>query len=281
MENNLRTFVSVKKLDAFYDKKQILQNLSFELKEGELVCLCGPNGCGKSTLLSVLADVHHGSLSFSKNSVFFNYANGKILSDTMDAIPIEKLTRRDISLFTSFLVQNESCVWNLTCEEFVRMGRFVHGDVESKIAEVLTEKYMTELGISFLAKRSVITLSGGEFQKCRIARSLVQQSPVLLLDEPIANLDFDAQFSFMQKIRDLCRKDGISAVVSIHDLNLASIFADKILLLGGRKDSCSQSIFGSVSDIFKVEILQQVYGTNLGLFVHPEYKAPQVFVKIK
>nr|MCR5699306.1 ABC transporter ATP-binding protein [Treponemataceae bacterium] len=64
-----RTLISVKNLDAFYSKNQILKNLSFDLKSGELVCLCGPNGCGKSTLLSVLANVQHGSLIFSKNAV--------------------------------------------------------------------------------------------------------------------------------------------------------------------------------------------------------------------
>lgn len=262
-------------LNAFYGKKKILSDISFELKSSDFVFLCGPNGCGKSTLLSSLAGIKNGSMNFSENSILFgNNA-------------IESLKRNEISSKASFMSQNESCIWDFSVEKFISLGRFIHNDEKSEYASKLVEKYMEEMGILDLRGESVRNISGGEFQKCRIARSLVQETSFLLLDEPVASLDMDAQVSLLKKLKELCHHDKKAIIVSIHDLNLASIFADKILLLKKcqTEKSCEPKkdertfIFGSVDEVFSVQNLQAAYGTEFTLFTHPVYGVKQVCVK--
>ncbi|MCR4790423.1 MAG: ABC transporter ATP-binding protein [Treponemataceae bacterium] len=268
-----KKLLSVKELNVSYGKKEIIKNLSFDMQEGCLICLCGPNGSGKSTLLSVLAGIKHSGLTFSKNSIFFPCGD--------DNLAIEKLKRKQLSEKVSCMVQNETCVWDFSVEEFVMLGRYVHGDENSRYAHQLVDSCMEECGVKNLAGRSINSLSGGEVQKARIARSLVQQSQIMLLDEPCANLDFDAQFSMLKKIRELCHQKAISAIVSIHDLNLASLFADKILLLPAReaKNECQSFYFGSVEEIFKSQILSRAFDADFEIFTHPEYKLPQIYIK--
>ena len=302
--------LSVKNLKISYGNKKIIENLSFDLAEGELICLCGPNGSGKSSLLSVLAGINFGDIKFSKNSVFYSQCRQEISDPRAEneqrATSLESLNRNELSRQVSFMVQNENCTWNFPVEEFIMMGRYVYGDEKSEHARSLVKKYMNELEISHLAEREITTFSGGEMQKARIARSLVQETPILLLDEPCSNLDFDAQFTLMKKIRSLCHSESLkpaenskntepfSVIVSIHDLNLASIFADKILLLNTNENANEKSanesktstnenkapfFFGTVGEIFRSEILSAAFNTNFGIFTHPEYKVPQVYVK--
>jgi iron complex transport system ATP-binding protein len=119
-------------------------------------------------------------------------------------------------------------------------------------------------------------MSYGEFQKVRIARTFIQESKLMLLDEPVANLDFNAAFLLLKLIKEIARQKKITVIASIHDLNLASVFADKIIMLS--KDVKQKSFSGTSAQIITEEIIRKVYNTNCKTFIHPEYQVPQVYV---
>lgn len=251
------SLLSVENLSTQYDEHKVLNNVSFKIEEGEFVCLCGPNGSGKSTLFKCLANI----LPFT----------GKILVDNQN---IAKMKRTEIAKKEALLTQNETSLWNFSVYDFVSMGRFTYGDEESVEAQKIIDDVLEKLELYELSRKNVNEISGGEFQKARLARTLVQKSRLLLLDEPVANLDFNYQFSLLSKLKNYCRENKVGALVSIHDLNLASVFADRVLLLGNEN-----AAIGSVDQIYQAEVLEKAFGTKFGLYQHPEYKAVQVYVK--
>lgn len=201
-------------------EKSLLQNVSFSIKEGEFVCLCGPNGSGKSTLLSLLAGLPQLTL---------HVRAGSIMPD------IRKLSRRESARFIAYLQQTESCAWDFPVLDYVVQGRYAYapGGNYSTQDYQLARDSLALLEISNFEERTVHTLSGGEFQKVRIARALTQHPKFLLLDEPSASLDFVYEPRLMQLLRDLAHKEQIGMLVSVHDVNLAASFADKMLMLCG------------------------------------------------
>ena len=209
-------------------EKSLLQNVSFSIKEGEFVCLCGPNGSGKSTLLSLLAGLPQPAL---------HVRAGSIKPD------IRKLPRRQTARFIAYLQQSESCAWDFPVLDYVVQGRYAYapGGNYSSADYQLARDSLALLEISNFEERTVHTLSGGEFQKVRIARALTQHPKFLLLDEPAASLDFVYEPRLMQLLRDLAHKEQIGMLVSVHDVNLAASFADKMIMLCGTSSRREQA----------------------------------------
>lgn len=289
--------LEIKNLSASWNGVKVLQNVSFALHSGEFVCLTGPNGGGKSTLLSLLAGIKDSGLTIDKADMYPSY-NG---------VPLQKygfhkkdnkakyLSRKEVAVHISYLTQNETSAWNYKVRDVVLMGRYAHTDISGKYTEhdfEVVDSVLKKLQISTLADRNVFELSGGEFQKVRIARSLAQEPDMLLLDEPVANLDFGYQAELLAFIRDLaheknsnqkenqsCKVPGI--LVSIHDLNTAARFADTLVLLPHIATTSNyQSIVkGTPQEILTCEILQKIYGVAFGTFIHPEYGCVQVFTR--
>lgn len=201
-------------------EKSLLQNVSFSIKEGEFVCLCGPNGSGKSTLLSLLAGLPQPTLHVRAGSI------------TPDS---RKLPRRQAACLIAYLQQTETCAWDFPVLDYVVQGRYAYapGGNYSSADYQLARDSLALLEISNFEECTVHTLSGGEFQKVRIARALTQAPRFLLLDEPAASLDFVYEPRLMQLLRDLAHKEQIGMLVSVHDVNLAASFADKMLMLCG------------------------------------------------
>ena len=201
-------------------EKSLLQNVSFSIKEGEFVCLCGPNGSGKSTLLSLLAGLPQPTL---------HVRAGSIMPDT------RKLPRRQAACLIAYLQQTETCAWDFPVLDYVVQGRYAYapGGNYSTQDYQLARDSLALLEISNFEERTVHTLSGGEFQKVQIARALTQHPKFLLLDEPAASLDFVYEPRLMQLLRDIAHKEQIGMLVSVHDVNLAASFADKMLMLCG------------------------------------------------
>ncbi len=245
----------IENLCAAYDRKIVFQNVSLELKKETLTALCGLNGSGKSTLLSLMSGIKNPALTIS-GQVLLN--GQKVLGRK------EKLNAKDIS----YLVQEETSVWNLTAKEIVEEGRFVHKkwfEDYSKSDERLVEKIMEELSILDLKDRPVSTLSGGEFQKVRIARSLAQETDYIFLDEPLSSVDISYTNKLMNLLKKLCR-DGKTVCISIHDINIASQYADQIALM--KKDR-SGIICGEPEKMMDENFLEQAYGTRFEIFLHP------------
>ena len=250
--------IEVKNLTAFYDEAQklIFDDISFTLTNDSLSALCGKNGSGKSTLLLLLAGIVPAGLKIS----------GDIL---VDGQSVFKMKRADAAQNISLLLQNETPVWNLTVRQFVETGLYSFGKQPRVVADGAVDEALSSLGILDFADKLIFNISGGEFQKCRLARCLIQKSPAMLFDEPAENLDMPFQMQFLNKVRELAGKKAI--LFSIHDINTAALFTENFLLLS--KGKLTQA---SRDEIFKPEILSEAFGADVKIFSHPLQGIPQV-----
>ena len=250
--------IEVKNLTAFYEKSEriIFENISFTLTNDSLSALCGKNGSGKSTLLLLMAGIVPAGLKVS----------GDIL---IDGRFVFKMKREEAAQNVSLLLQNETPVWNLTVRQFVETGLYAFGKQPRAIADGAVDGALSSLGILDFADKLIFNISGGEFQKCRLARCLIQKSPAMLFDEPAENLDMPFQMQFLNKIRELSENKTI--LFSIHDINTAALFSENFLLL-----SKGKIIQGTRDQIFKPEILSEAFGADVKIFQHPLQGIPQV-----
>ena len=245
-------------LSASYGNKLVLKNISVQINTGELTCLCGPNGCGKSTLLSVMAWAANDGLDIFKGPGAAETAAVHTNPNFIDALTLKKLPRKKTAQIVSFMQQSEYSTWNFSVKELVLQGRFCHtkNGFYTVADEQLADAALAELGISNLADRPVHSLSGGEFQKARIARALCQQSDFILLDEPAANLDFVYEPWLMKKLATLAHEKNLGILVSIHDVNMAAVHADNLILL----PLLGTPVCGKIKDVLTKENLKLTYG---------------------
>lgn len=205
--------IEIKNLNFSYNDKQILKNINFSLEKPEFLCLLGPNGSGKTTLLKNicgLLKVQHGKISF----------------DNKDLL---KLNRKDLSKNVAIVNQNQENPYEYFVKELVEMGTYVLNLKYSEKKNFLEEIYkLTE--IEEFLDRSINTLSGGEKQRVYLARALGQNTPLLLLDEPISNLDLKHQVIIMELCKTLVAK-GITVICVLHDINFALNYSDKVILM--------------------------------------------------
>lgn len=263
----------VSNLSASYGNKTVLSDVSFSLQQGDFICLCGPNGAGKSTLLSTMAGVADAGLKVS--------GGGQQLAD------FSKLPRREAVRLVAYLQQNEYSEWNFLVRDYVLQGRYAYtkrtifgtGPANYAAADYeVLDGVLGELGLSDFSQCYIHELSGGEFQKVRLARALAQTPRFLLLDEPAANLDYVYEPHLMKLLRDTAHKKNLGVLAAVHDINLAARFADKILLLppavssSAAPDTSKNSetsgsnkksvLFGTPSDIMNTDNLKYTFGVD-------------------
>ena len=249
-------------VSAYYGKKIILKNISVCIKQGELTCLCGPNGCGKSTLLSILAGVPDQSLHVLQGTGSASGLNKgssiHTLPHIVDALTLSKLPRKTAAKTVAFMQQNEYSTWDFTVRDLVLQGRFCHtkNGFYTKQDEEIAEQALKELQIDSLADRPVHSLSGGEFQKARIARAICQQADFILLDEPAANLDFVYEPWLLKKLQTLAHQNNIGILLSVHDVNLAASYTDTLILL----PLLAAPVCGKINEVLNKENLKLTYG---------------------
>jgi len=261
----------VKNLSASYKNKPILNGVSIELFGGELVCLCGPNGCGKSTMMSILTGLSGKSLVVKCDE------NPQILTENGEKIEIFNQKPAVLAQKIAFMQQNEYSVWDFSVKDYVLCGRYAYsnGGNYQPVDYKKVEEILAELELSNFAERNVHSLSGGEFQKVRLARALVQEPDFLILDEPANNLDFVYEPKLMDLLKSLCAGKGIGVFLTIHDVNLAARYADRIILLPPAKSE----ICGTVGEVFTAENLAKTFGVELQTYIHPIYNCIQVYEK--
>ena len=270
MHYNYPMELKCESLSAGYDNKKVLNNISFSLFSGDFVALCGPNGSGKSTLLSVLASLAEKSLKSQEGTVLIS----KDASEPHNLIPLSSLSQKEKAKKIAYMQQTENSTWDFTVFDFVLQGRFAYSkngwysDEDEKIAQ----DSLNELGLSNFSNRTIHSLSGGEFQKVRIARALTQQPAFMLLDEPAANIDFVYEPKLLELLRSLAEKKNIGVILSIHDVNLASLYSKKMALLSPNNGF----IFGPTEQIFTEENLSKAFGTNLHTYTPQSYTKLQV-----
>lgn len=180
------------------------------------MAIVGPNGTGKSTLLRCI----NGLLPCQKGRIY------------LDGHPINRMRGKRIARYLGYVPQNGSNLFPFSVLDMVLLGRYPHrgNDRAGEDIKIAMES-LRMLGIEELAMRSLDQISGGQRQKVDIARAIAQEARVLLLDEPTSNLDIMHQLEVMGLLRRLVRDNSMSVVVSVHDLNLASRYADTVVLL--------------------------------------------------
>lgn len=208
--------LKINKLSFNYASVNILKDVEFAVDAGEILSIVGPNGSGKSTLLRCINRI----LKTRQNTVL------------IDGKDISKLNLKELSKIMGYVPQASACTFPFTVFDVVLMGRkpYIHWSLSERDYEIVAET-LGFLGIKELAMRHFNELSGGEQQKVIIARALAQEPQVLLLDEPTSSLDIKHQLEILLMLQCLAKSKHCSVIMAIHDLNLASRFSDRILML--------------------------------------------------
>ena len=220
---------------------QVLQDVSFTLEPGQFLAILGNNGAGKSTLLKCF------------NHILKPDAGAVLL----DGENLLSMSAREVAKRVAFVSQSVPST-QMTVHDVVMLGRRPYmkwGFTEEDHA--IVHDAMHRLDVEDMRGRFLNQLSGGEKQKVMLARALAQQPKVLLLDEPTSALDIQNQYQVLKLVRSICHKDQLTAIVVIHDLNLALRFCDRFLLLKGGE----VFRYGDRS-VLDGEALRQVYGVQ-------------------
>lgn len=258
--DNLMEIVG-KKIEFSYGSKKILDCVDFEIGHGKFVGLLGPNGCGKTTLVGLISGTHqlrHGEITIGGTSV-------------------RNISARNMAKFLAIVPQFNMINFPFTSLEIVMMGRYPFkerfGKFSYKDIEICLKCMSITDTIQF-AKRPVNMLSGGERQRVILARALAQQPKILILDEATSNLDIRHTVSFLAKVRELSKVNGITVISAMHNLNLASMFCDEILMMGNNKVLAN----GSVDHVLTKENIELVYKTPVNVKKHDDGK---IFVHLE
>ncbi|TCV95247.1 heme ABC transporter ATP-binding protein [Biostraticola tofi] len=242
--------------------RRLIDDISLRITTGELVAVIGPNGAGKSTLMRLLS----GFLPPHKGEC-------RLMGKPLTAWSPESLART-----RAVMRQQSSLAFDFSVAEVVSMGRAPHGNSHRREA---VEQVMAQTDCLPLATRDYRRLSGGEQQRVQLARALAQlwqPDPTprwLLLDEPTSALDLYHQQHMLRLLRKLTRQEPLGVCCILHDLNLAALYADRILLLHqGRLVAA-----GTPARVLEASVLRRWYQADMGVGIHPELPLPQIFLR--
>lgn len=239
--------IEARKLCFSYGNAPVLDNISFSAGEATSVAVLGPNGVGKSTLFKCLL----GFLPPSSGDVLIN---GK---------SVRECSRRELADFIAYIPQSYNPVFNHTVMDSVLMGITHTLGMFEQPNGSHTEKALAcleELGIENLAERGSLKISGGERQLMLIARALVQNARILIMDEPTANLDYGNSYMVMKKIEEL-RNKGYTVVFSTHSPDQAMRWADRVLAIRGGEVMAD----GPVSEALNTGVLKKLYSIDVAV----------------
>ena len=255
-ENSLST-LRVSSLYKSFGKKTVVRGIDFSMTNGEVLGLLGPNGSGKTTTFYMIV----GFYKPTAGEVFMN-------DQCITSLPMYKRALLGIS----YLPQEPSVFRKLTVEENIWAILETRKDLTKSEKKKRLEELIEEFAIGRIRKQQAYTLSGGERRRTEIARSLAIEPKFLLLDEPVANLDFGYQKELLDLMKRLSQEQNMGICATIHDINTAAFYADTLVLL----PKLSPSIMGTVDEVLTPENLQKAYGVNVQLYEHPVYKVKQV-----
>lgn len=254
--------LEAEKLSLAYGHNIVVKELTFQALPGEMLGLIGPNGSGKSTVIKALSHVIYPH-------------SGKILVDGKD---IARIPRPELARLVGVVPQMPLLPSTFTAFEIVLMGRNPHlGLFQAEGARdmAISWQAMGRTNTQSLAERKVGELSGGEIQRLVIARVLAQQPQAILLDEPTSNLDINHQVEILDLIKNLCREDNQTVVITLHDLNLAAQYCDRLIMLN-RGQLHAQ---GTPAEVISSKNIEEVYGAEGCVYAHPVNGLPTVLLQ--
>lgn len=243
----------------YYEKRQkkfsnlYMQNINFTLETGEIMAVLGPNGAGKTTMLKCIT----GLLDWKEGETY------------IDDKPLESINRKALWKRIGYVPQAHKMVFNFLIEDLVLMGRAPYiGALAQPSKEDLRAAHeaLDTIGILHLAKKSCNEVSGGELQLALIARTLVSDPEVLILDEPESHLDIQKQIVILQTIKRLSKKHGISCIVNTHYPNHAFYLADRVLMTAKEKGV----VYGNVEEVMTEARMKEFFDIDLKKIIYEE-----------
>ncbi|WP_418965718.1 ABC transporter ATP-binding protein [Cetobacterium sp.] len=237
--------MKIKNLSYKHRQDFSLKNISFQVKRGEILGILGSNGSGKTTLIKNILGVLRG-----EGDITLNGSN-------IQSIPLNK--RKNILSY----VPQESQVNNLTVFDTIMLGRIPYMRYKQNEKNIkIVDELLVRFNLNHFKNRKINFLSGGEKQRCYIARAIAQNSEVLILDEPTSSLDIANAINILSIIKEIVKEKNIRCIIIIHDLNLAYNFCNTFLFLKNGE----QIYFGSKDNCFKKEIIDNLYNIDMNIY---------------
>jgi len=249
--------IELKKVSAGYQHQDVINEVDLKFRNGEFCAILGPNGAGKSTLLKTLPG-------------YIQRSRGEI---TISQKSIDSWSRKELARKISLIPQDFQLQFDFTIRDLVLMGRFPYtGSLQNYSREDRdkVDSVLEQLDLYKVRKKMFSQLSGGEKQRVSIARVLVQETDVILMDESFSHLDINHQIEIMDIVSGINRKAGKTIILVSHNINLAAEYCDRVILIkSGRifKD-------GPPKEIICKENLHQLYGMELQIVTNPQTGNP-------
>jgi len=260
--------LQVDQLHYLIKNKTILQNISFAINKGEVLGIIGPNGAGKTSLLRCISNQQH---STPNSSISGNiYLKNKIISH---------YTAKELAQHFALVAQKSSAIFSLTVVDIVKMGLLPHKSLfalDSDHDKHQVQLALSKVGLAHASKIHFNQLSGGEQQRVLIARALVQKTQILILDEPTNHLDVYYQHQILNLVKGLAKNMAVTVVMTVHDLNLASQYCQRLLLLNEGKLIAD----GTPKEVLTEQQLQQVFKLPCVVEQKSSNQAPRVYFSL-
>lgn len=252
----------VENVSGGYDRKIIVKNVSFEVGKGEMLGILGPNGSGKSTLLKVISGILH-------------METGNVL---IEGKSLKSYSSKELAKKMAVLPQLHSHAFSHSVRDTISLGRYPHQSglfsSWSDEDEAAVVDAMKLTAMERYEHQMLDLLSGGEQQRVFVAQALAQQAPILLLDEPTNHLDIAHQKQLLDTIKTQAIEKGITIISIFHDINLASLYCDRLLLM----DQGEVKVIGVPHEVVKKDEIETVYKARISTNPHPERPKPQITI---
>ncbi len=242
------TQLEARDITCGYGKDDVVRGASLDVNAGEVLCLSGPNGSGKTTLLRALAR----QLPLRSGGI------------TLDGTDVGRFSPAEFSRHVALAPQYERRDWPFAVEAAVLLGRTPHRGWLLPFSQAdhdIVHQHLQELGLLSLRARPITELSGGEWRRVILARTLAQQSHVLLFDEPTSGLDLKHRTSFLTQIRQLANERQLAIVFTLLDLNEAIRFCDRLAILS----TCRVAAAGTPQEVVTPELIKRIYDVDIRL----------------
>ncbi|MFC0300548.1 adenosylcobinamide amidohydrolase [Virgibacillus soli] len=254
--------IEIEHVSGGYAHETVVKDISFHVDKGEFFGIIGPNGSGKTTLVKMMS----GILPTSAGNI------------QLKNRPISSYQPKALAQLMAVLPQHTSQTFSYTVKETISLGRYAYKkglfQIFTEEDEQVVQDVMEQTGVASYGDDLLDQLSGGERQRVYLAQALAQQPEILLLDEPTNHLDLAYQKELLDLLRRWTYEKGLTVISIFHDLNLASLYCDRLLLMHqGKMKSCHVP-----EAVLKVEAIREVYRTDIEKYAHPKLAKPQIML---
>lgn len=246
--------LQIKNLSFAYKKDlKILDDISISLEQGNILGILGPNGTGKTTFIKCINRIHEP-------------LEGQIIFEDKD---LRVLRHEDVAKVIAYVPQYINTSFSMSVVDAVMMGRLPYAKHSySENDKKIVFDVIKNMELTDFAFRNIRELSGGERQRVFVARALAQNPKMIILDEPTSSLDLHNQLFILRTIEKVAKENNITIIMTIHDLNLAAMFCDKILMLKDKKIFA----YGSTNEVLTEYNVNTMYKVNTKITVEEGYK---------